>query len=1599
MGKRNAMKSRFLSIMLVFTMVFSLFGQMVSAEAVTEMVTGGVSISTTLTDGVILKGSKKTFDVIARDADGKKIPSEVTLNGEPVKYNWDDQVKTSYTLTFTQEGENSIVVSAGGISQTYKIIYEKAAPGDIIGYSTWSIEALTIGRGFIEIPMQVPIYEGENTAVMLDRLLTEHGYSYSRTGELEGGFYLAILGDGGAKSSYNDSSFKYGCQDPEIGAKINTPFNPTDQVPQALISVLDKEGVSLEDAMYVDDNSKPFGLGEFDYTWMSGWMYAINSVFPNVGFSDSYLSDGDVVRVQFTLYGYGADIGGGYSMGGDNSDFYPIANKDKLMTEIARVNSAEDKEVILSNDDIKQAYEKAIAVAEKLDANQEEVDNAYTELSNILNAIPEEPKYPFFKLTTADDSTQLRDIKESQITIDPWEDGSDITIPMYMVTVPEGTEFVNIYYSSDSDISDKCAWYDQATNKYPFQEDGEYTLNKMPDGSYKLSIKVDKTGDGNPDTFIMEDNSYNFVNAVSFNYESSPEVVFVDGVSINESNVEIKNSKQLQLEAKISPENATNKNVRWKSSDINIASVDSNGLITAKEIGSATITATTIDGGYMAECIVNIIPNDSDTVEVSINTTPEDAIVFMTDSSSNRILPLENGKYSLKKGDTYSYLITKNGYVSKVGDFIAGEEIINVELEKAIDNEAIKPDMPSYWPSFRGNSNNNAVVNAPTPKTADETTLYWATKVGDGWGSNAIGSPIIVDDYLVFCSGTSVYKMNRFTGEVMEQKGEMVAKSNFNIIPPTYAEGMIFVGLANGTIQAFNADTLESLWVYKDPLKGQPNSPIIYNDGYVYTGFWRSEVSNTNYVCVSITDEKIDDTVEEKLATWRYTQKGGFYWSGAYVCDEFLLVGTDDGVSGYLSDTSNLLSLNPKTGELLGKIENLNGDIRSSVSYDEVTDRYYFASKGGSFYSVAVNEDGTFKKDDLGVQGYDLKEILLNNGANEPELPPMSTSTPVVYNGRAYIGVAGTSQFGQYSGHNITVLDLTTWEIAYTVPTKGYPQTSGLLSTAYEDEEGYVYVYFIDNYTPGQVRVIKDKPGVTSVVDGVTEKYINNGKVEILNGCAPVLFTPSGKQAQYAICSPIVDEEGTLYFKNDSANMMALGSKIKNIVVTNEPNKNTFVEGETFDPAGMKVTAYLTNGVERDITSYVSFSKDPLTTADTEITIYYNYVMYGDKFDAENGNETNVTVTPLETYIDLRILSASDKGTITYVEEQIDAIGDVTLDSGNSINLARSAYDALEDSLKEYVANYNLLTEAEAEYKTINEVASKIKEIGQFSYDKKDVIKSAREAYEALTDEQKEKIINYQVLVEAENTMTSLIDEINAVQQLIEDLGKVTLKSEDAIVKARAAYDLLPKESKVGVENYNTLVDAEKTLSELKKEEENTINTVVSKIDAIGQVSYSKKDVIKSAREAYDALTDEQKVKIGNYQVLVEAENTMTSLIEEINAVKQLIENIGTVTLDSEAKIAEARAAYDALPEESKAGLENYNILVAAENSLEELKKPEIPEEEVPEDKPSTEGGQGNVPLTWDYSNLIYFIITFILSGGCIVVLMSRSKRKMFKKN
>ncbi len=78
---------------------------------------------------------------------------------------------------------------------------------------------------------------------------------------------------------------------------------------------------------------------------------------------------------------------------------------------------------------------------------------------------------------------------------------------------------------------------------------------------------------------------------------------------------------------------------------------------------------------------------------------------------------------------------------------------------------------------------------------------------------------------------------------------------------------MIFVGLSNGRIQAFDAVTLDSLWLFTDSNGGQPNCPIVYHDGYIYTGFWKSETGDASFVCVSATDEDPDVGNETKYAS------------------------------------------------------------------------------------------------------------------------------------------------------------------------------------------------------------------------------------------------------------------------------------------------------------------------------------------------------------------------------------------------------------------------------------------------------------------------------------------------------------------------------------------------------------------------------------------------------------------------------------------------------------------------------------------------------------------------------------------------------------
>jgi uncharacterized protein YjdB len=91
-----------------------------------------------------------------------------------------------------------------------------------------------------------------------------------------------------------------------------------------------------------------------------------------------------------------------------------------------------------------------------------------------------------------------------------------------------------------------------------------------------------------------------------------------------------------QLTATVLPVNAVDKSVTWKSSNEAICTVSSQGLVTATGIGSTVITATTVDGGLTANCVVKVIQHVSG---ISLNKSTLTLKVGETDRLQATISP------------------------------------------------------------------------------------------------------------------------------------------------------------------------------------------------------------------------------------------------------------------------------------------------------------------------------------------------------------------------------------------------------------------------------------------------------------------------------------------------------------------------------------------------------------------------------------------------------------------------------------------------------------------------------------------------------------------------------------------------------------------------------------------------------------------------------------------------------------------------------------------------------------------------------------------------------------------------------------------------
>ena len=130
-------------------------------------------------------------------------------------------------------------------------------------------------------------------------------------------------------------------------------------------------------------------------------------------------------------------------------------------------------------------------------------------------------------------------------------------------------------------------------------------------------------------------------------------------------------------------------------------------------------------------------------------------------------------------------------------------------------------------------------------------------------------------------------------------------------------------------------------------------------------------------------------------------------------------------------------------------------------------------------------------------------------------------------------------------------------------------------------------------------------------------------------------------------------------------------------------------------------------------------------------------------------------------------------------------------------------------------------------------------------------------------------------------------EQTRDVISLIDEIGDVTLDSDEAIGDALSAYDGLSDSQKEFVENYDVLVDAQETLDglveEQKKANQVRANEVVALIDAIGTVSLKSEGAVTKARKAYEALTSAQQMLVSNKPALIDAENKIEELKKQMS--------------------------------------------------------------------------------------------------------------------
>ncbi len=434
----------------------------------------------------------------------------------------------------------------------------------------------------------------------------------------------------------------------------------------------------------------------------------------------------------------------------------------------------------------------------------------------------------------------------------------------------------------------------------------------------------------------------------------------------------------------------------------------------------------------------------------------------------------------LREGDTVTWYYAADGSsLPSEGDMV--------------DPDAERPDLDADWPGFAGGSS-GATVTAPTPTEAAD--LAWTYDFKDGGWYATVSDLLIVDGDVYLVAMGKIQRIDGDTGELAASAP--TGEDTQYICRPAYADGLIVVAYDGGKIAAYTADTLTCVWKTASfapegsGRKYQAMSTLTVSNGFVYAMFSPQNGDNPTtegvMACVSLEDGSTKWI--KRTGTAAQEDTGGFYWAGAAVSGDDLIVGDDFG---------KVALIDGETGAELSSVA-VSGSCRAGIVAAET------AETGEGSYLAVTKGDGVLHK--IERTGDELKLT------GSVKFSATSTSTPSVVQGKAV--VCGSDSLKYPVNGTISVIDIASMTLEKSVVAgAGQSQSSPLISVQGDG----VYAYFTCNTMPG----------------GVYRYKIGDDAVE-------QLYVPKSAMQNFCVASIVADAEGNLYYTNDSGTLFKLSA-------------------------------------------------------------------------------------------------------------------------------------------------------------------------------------------------------------------------------------------------------------------------------------------------------------------------------------------------------------------------------------------------------------------------------------------------------------------------